>query len=161
MKRLNVCGRWRMTWVILVGYTLWRTVNRLICGSVRLNKRMVIIYSPLLGEMALQIYPTKCIDEHRLNCWTKRLYKTVMTDVYDQNLQKLVQSGYAERAPENKLNRMMLQCGIQHTILCWNLVMWDQFFIVRRDTREWVLMVNGLNRAYKLAHVLLRFRQFK
>ena len=76
-----------------------------------------------------------------------------MTDVYDQNLQKLVQSGYAERAPENELNRN--DASVWYTTHNPMLKPGDvrSIFIVRRDTREWVLMVNGLNRAYKLAQI--------
>ena len=41
-----------------------------------------------------------------------------------------------------KLIVMTVQCVIPHTTLCSNLVRWDQFLIVQRDTREWVWMVN-------------------
>ena len=40
----------------------------------------------------------------RLNSLTKRLERTGITDIYDQTIQKMIDSGYAARVPENQLN---------------------------------------------------------
>ena len=46
----------------------------------------------------------KFMAQCRLNSLTKRLERTGITDIYDKTIQKMIDSGYAERVPENQLN---------------------------------------------------------
>ena len=46
----------------------------------------------------------KFMAQYRLNSLTRRLQRTGITDIYDRTIQKMIDSGYAERIPENHLN---------------------------------------------------------
>ena len=106
----------------------------------------------------------KCIAEHRLNGLTKRLDKTGMTEVYDQNIQKLVQNGYAERVPENELNRNDGSVWYipHHPVFKPGKVrpVFDCSARYKGVSLNGECM-QGPNLTNNLVHVLLRFRQFK
>ena len=45
----------------------------------------------------------KVVAKHRLNSLTKRLHQSDLTETYDQNMHKLIDSGYAEQVPRGEL----------------------------------------------------------
>ena len=104
------------------------------------------------------------IAEHHLNGLIKRLDKTGMTEVYDQNIKKLVQNGYAERVPEDKFNRNdgSVWYNPHHPVFKPGKV--RPVFDCSARYKDVSLngeCMQGPNFTNNLVHVLLRFRQFK
>ena len=107
----------------------------------------------------------KFMAQCRLNSLTRRLERTGITDIYDQTIQKMIGSGYAERVPENQLNlsdgsvwyiphhpvlkkpgkvRPVFDCSAQYKGVSLNSE-----------------SLQGPNLTNNLIDVLLRFRQFE
>ena len=109
----------------------------------------------------------KVVAKHRLNSLTKRLNKSDLTETYDQNMHKLIDSGYAEQVPRGELTvddgsvwylphhpviseskpgkvRPVFDCASKFQGVCLN----DQCY-------------QGPDLTNKLISVLLRFRQFR
>ena len=107
----------------------------------------------------------KFIAKCRLDSLTRRLEKTDLTEVYDQNIQKMISSGYAERVPQNEIT---LNDGtvwyIPHHPVLKKAGKVRPVFDCSAKFRGVSLnseCLQGPNLTNNLVNVLLRFRQYK